>query len=260
MTKLFSICLQTVAITLLALVATMGSVVAGSAVENSVAKGNSIEIKPFIAKYKLYRSGKEHGTAERELFVLNSLYRLRYESSIEWMIFSDERFESSEFKVENNQVKPLNYKMQRKGTGPDRSYSVTFDRENKKIIGPKKRRNKRRKKTVPGAQKWNENWLDPISYQQQLNIDLQLGKKDFKYAFINRKGAEHEYVFKLTGEELLMLPYGSVKALKVERVYEDSDRQTIAWFAPELDYALVRIWKGKSGVEQFDIQLSELVR
>ncbi len=255
MTKLLSICRQSVAIMLLALVSTMGSAVADSEVQ-----GKNIEIKPFIAKYKLYRSGKEHGTAERELFALNSLYRLRYESSIEWMIFSDERFESSEFKVENNQVKPLSYKMQRKGTGPDRTYSVTFDRENKKIIGPKKRRNKRRKKEVPGAQKWDENWLDPISYQQQLNIDLRLGKKDFKYAFINRKGAEHEYVFKLTGEETLMLPYGEVKALKVERVYEDSDRQTIAWYAPELDYALVRIWKGKSGVEQFDIHLSELVR
>jgi hypothetical protein len=224
-----------------------------------VANAKDIEIKPYIAKYKLYRSGKEHGTATRELFALNSLYRLHYESSIQWMIFSDERFETSEFRVENNQVKPLKYNMQRKGTGPDRSYEVTFDRENKKIIGPKKRR-KRRKGTVPGATKWNDGWLDPISYQQQLYLDLRLGKKDFHYAFINRKGLEHEYIFKVTGEETLMLPYGSVKAIKVERIYENSERQTIAWFAPVLDYALVRIWKGKSGVEQFDLQLNELVR
>jgi hypothetical protein len=59
--------------------------------------------------------------------------------------------------------------------------------------------------------------------------------------------------------ETLVLPYGTVKTIKVERIYENSERQTIAWFAPELDYALVRIWKGKSGVEQFDIQLKELV-
>jgi hypothetical protein len=138
---------------------------------------------------------------------------------------------------------------------------VTFDRENQKIIGPKKRRkNKKSKNPAPPLQ-WNESWLDPISYQQQLYIDLKQGKQDFRYRFINRKGQEHEYIFKVTGQEPLVLPYGKVDAIKVERVYEGkSERQTIAWFAPELDFALVRIWKGKSGVEQFDIQLSELVK
>jgi hypothetical protein len=248
MNKMFSRCL------LLVLGATLSLSV------STVTVAADLEIKPYIARYKLFRSGKEHGSAERELFTLNSLYRLRYESSIKWMIFSDERFETSEFKIENNQVMPLNYKMERKGTGPDRSYSVTFDRENKKIIGPKKRK-KRRKNQLPGATKWDESWLDPISYQQQLYIDLRLGKKEFNYAFINRKGVENEYKFRAVGEELLMLPYGSVKAIKIERVYDqESDRQTVAWFAPELDYALVRIWKGKSGVEQFDLQLNELVR
>lgn len=225
----------------------------------SVATQN-IEIKPYIAKYKLFRSGEEHGTAKRELFALDSMYRLRYESAIEWMIFSDERFETSEFRIEGNQVKPLNYQMERKGTGPDRSYNVVFDRENQKIEGPKKRRKRKKDKNPTPPLQWNENWLDPISYQQQLYIDLKLGKKDFRYKFINRKGQEHEYIFKVTGEEPLVLPYGKVDAVKVERVYEGkSERQTIAWFAPDLDYALVRIWKGKSGVEQFDIQLSELL-
>jgi hypothetical protein len=219
-----------------------------------------LEVKPYIAKYKLFRSGKEHGTAERELSVLNNQYQLRYKSSIKWMIFSDERFETSTFLVQNNQVKPLNYKMERKGTGPDRSYSVTFDRDNRKILSNKKRK-KRRKSRLPGATKWSDTWLDPISYQQQLNLDLRSGKKVFNYSFINRKGVESEYQFVASGEELLMLPYGKVKTVKVERIYdEDSDRQTIAWFAPELDYALVRIWKGKSGVEQFDIQLNELIK
>ena len=221
----------------------------------------TIKIKPYIAKYSLLRSGKEHGSAERELFVLNTRYRLRYESSLEWMVFSDQRSETSEFMIVDNQVKPLSYKMDRKGTGPDRSYQVTFDRENRQIKGPKQRRKKRKKdkKDKKAGITWNENWLDPISYQQQLYIDLHQGKTEFHYKFINRKGQEHQYRFKVTDKETLVLPYGTVKALKVERIHDNSERQTIAWFAPELDYALVRIWKGKSGVEQFDIRLKELV-
>lgn len=215
-------------------------------------------LTPYIARYKLFRAGEEHGTAERELFVLDSFYRLRYKSSIKWLIFSDERTESSSFKIADNRVRPLAYKMERTGTGPDRTYNVTFDRENQKIVTRKKRK---KSKKQPKQATWNENWLDAISYQQQIYMDLKAGHKTFDYFFINRKGVEREYKFKVVGEELLTLPYGNIKAIKVERQYgEKSERQTFAWFAPELDYALVRIWKAKEGVEQFDIQLTELVR
>ena len=218
----------------------------------------SPQIKPYIAQYKLFRSGEEHGTAERQLIKIDDKYQLRYQSSLEWMIFSDERFESSLFTLQNNRVKPLEYQMERKGTGPDRSYKVVFDRENREIKGPKKRSKKKRKKEGESMVLWNDNWLDPISYQQQLYFDLHAGLDEFFYVFINRKGKEHSYHFKLTGKEQLILPYGTVEAVKVERIYENSERQTIAWFAPQLDYALVRIWKGKAGVEQFDLQLKSI--
>ncbi|MFT4929039.1 MAG: hypothetical protein ACI8WB_005166 [Phenylobacterium sp.] len=217
-------------------------------------------IKPFIARYKLSRAGKERGTAERELVVFDSLYRLRYKSSIKWLIFSDERSESSEFKIDGQRVRPLSYKMERAGTGPDRTYSVTFDRDGQTITATRNKKTKRKKKSVDQP-KWDEDWLDPISYQQQLVLDLQQGKKTFNYHFVNREGLQREYQFKVVGEESLTLPYGTVKAIKVERQYDEtSERQTIAWFAPELDYALVRIYKAKGGSEQFDIQLTELVR
>lgn len=217
------------------------------------------QLKPFIARYKLFRSGKEHGSAERELSVLNSLYRLRYQSSIKWLIFSDERSESSEFKLEDDRVRPLSYTMKRTGSGPDRTYRVIFDRDKQQIISGKKKRKDKGKRT---ATPWNEDWLDPISYQQQLVLDLQKGKKSFNYHFINRKGKAREYHFRVVSKELLTLPYGDVKAIKVERLYDSkkSKRQTFAWFAPSLDYALVRIWKAKGGTEQFDIQLAKLVK
>jgi hypothetical protein len=234
--------------------------ISANAAPSSSEVASKAQLKPYIARYKLFRSGQEHGTAERELTILNSMYKLRYKSSIKWLIFSDNRTQSSEFKIHDQQVRPITYRMERTGTGPDRSYEVGFDRKNHKLLINKNKRKKHNRDETDDPVVWNDNWLDPISYQQQLFLDLKQGKKSFDYHFINRKGKEREYKFKVIGEELLTLPYGNIKAIKIARVYgEDSDRQTFAWFAPELNYALVRIWKSKSGTEQFDIQLTELV-
>ena len=52
-----------------------------------------------------------------------------------------------------------------------------------------------------------------------------------------------------------MLPYGLVKALKYKREVAEKERVTYAWFAPELDYLLVRLYQIKEGVDQFEAQL-----
>ena len=49
---------------------------------------------------------------------------------------------------------------------------------------------------------------------------------------------------------------GNVEAIKVKRLYDNDKRQALAWFAPEMDYMLVRMWKGEKGVEQFEVQLN----
>lgn len=59
-------------------------------------------------------------------------------------------------------------------------------------------------------------------------------------------------------EEPLALPYGTVRALRIARIEENSDKQVLAWVAPSLDYMLVRLWRGEDNVEQFDVQLHKL--
>jgi len=38
----------------------------------------------------------------------------------------------------------------------------------------------------------------------------------------------------------------------------EKKRITYAWFAPELNYLLVKLYQTKAGVEQFEAQLSHL--
>jgi hypothetical protein len=89
-------------------------------------------------------------------------------------------------------------------------------------------------------------------------LDLQAGKTDFVYQVLNRDGNPREYKYKVATEELLSLPFGKVKALRIERYGQSPDKQVYAWVAPELDYMLVRLWQSEDNVEQFDVQLSSI--
>jgi len=55
---------------------------------------------------------------------------------------------------------------------------------------------------------------------------------------------------------MISLPIGNVEAIKVKRLYDNDKRQALAWFAPEMDYMLVRMWKGEKGMEQFEVQMN----
>ena len=62
--------------------------------------------------------------------------------------------------------------------------------------------------------------------------------------------------FEVVEKEMISLPIGNVEAIKVKRLYDNDKRQAIAWFAPEMDYMLVRMWKGEKGMEQFEVQMN----
>ena len=55
-----------------------------------------------------------------------------------------------------------------------------------------------------------------------------------------------------------MLPYGLVKTVKFKREVVEKKRITYAWFAPELDYLLVKLYQIKGDVEQFEAQLESV--
>lgn len=218
--------------------------------EQTPAGSISPQLQPFVADYLVYRDGKKHGEAQRYLKTQGDHYQLGYSSDISWLIFSDKRSEISDFVVEDGQLKPFHYLMQRKGTGPNRHYELLLDPAKKELRIGKKKELK--------VTEWQDNWLDPLSYHQQLAMDLATGKTEFSYNVLNRHGDSKLYHYKVVAEELLALPYGNLRTLRIARIEEDADKQIYAWVAPELNYMLVRLWRGENNVEQFDVQLHKL--
>ncbi|MCH8538934.1 MAG: DUF3108 domain-containing protein, partial [Alkalimonas sp.] len=110
----------------------------------------TLQLTPYTADYIVYRNGKSHGKAQRELLQDKQHYKLRYQSEVSWMIFSDRREEKSTFKLNGSQVQPLEYTMTRRGTGPGRDYLITMDPAKQELRVGKDQK----LKTEP----WHDDW------------------------------------------------------------------------------------------------------
>ena len=217
--------------------------------QNSFAK----TIPAFRATYTLLRKSDPVGEAIRELSYLDDgKVKYHYETDISWLIFSDTRSETAIINIKDNQVIPLSYDYQREGTGRDKYYQWQYDLAGKTATDMKK------DKKI--SLDFTDGLLDKLSYHLQNRIDLinNPEQKRFIYPVISTKGSIKNYQYQYDGKEELILPYGLVKTIRLKREIVEKKRITYAWFAPELNYLLVKLYQVKGGSEQFEAQLTTL--
>lgn len=82
--------------------------------------------------------------------------------------------------------------------------------------------------------------VDRILYQILVPRDVKAGKELTTYEFVNR-GELRSYQFENMGEETMDFDDSRVDTIKLERVYDDGEKQTTIWVAPELDYEIIKI-------------------
>ena len=218
------------------------------ATDNTVNNTN-IDLRPYKAVYTAYKWGDDVGEAQIKLEALNTTqYSLTYSSRVSKFFLSDKRYEHSIFKVENNALLPVEYHYSRTGTGPDKKLTVNFNAvKGGKIL-------------VDNGDEfiWSGEYDNQI-YRVDLAYQLALGKSSLQYKFINYRGELRSYGVKVVAHENLSLPYGDLQTIKVKLIRDSKKRETYAWFAPTLNYALVRLQQFKDGKEQGDIKLKSYV-
>ncbi len=216
-------------------------------------KVSKVMVPAFNANYTILRSAKSVGKATRKLSHLdNGMAKYSYHTDIEWLIFSDVREEVSTVKLNGNKVIPTSYEYTREGTGSDKYYKWRYDTINNTATDEKK--NKTKNIDFP------DNIQDPLSYHLQLRLNLinNPEQKQFVYPVVKTSGSLKNYVYQYDGEEEIMLPYGLIKTIRLKREVIEKKRITYAWFAPELDYLLVKLHQIKGDVEQFEAQLESV--
>ena len=178
-----------------------------TAVAASLAKAETLQ--PYQASYTAEFDGLPvKGEAERSLKKNNDgSWSLDFEASM--LVFSFT--ERSRFQLVDGKVRPLTYNMRKGSFGKSRTSAVTFIWDKKQADSSEKDRH------WTLALKRSDQ--DKISYQQQLQLDLNSGKQQFSYPVID--GDERDdYTFQLDGEETLTTPLGQLDTVRLKRIRE----------------------------------------
>ncbi|MEF1220907.1 DUF3108 domain-containing protein, partial [Photobacterium damselae] len=80
--------------------------------------------------------------------------------------------------------------------------------------------------------------LDGDAIGAQMRYLILKGEKSFEFNFQDTDEVNH-YYFIVKGEEMINTRFGKLKAIRVEQTRK-KDRKLVLWFAPSIDYQLVR--------------------
>ena len=186
--------------------------------------------RPYEAEYSANMSGLPvSGSAFRRLQKEGDDWSLSFEASTVLLSLKQE----SRFTIDSQgQIKPTLYTDKRNVFGKSKIEQINFDWKQNQALS---RRDEKEYKfsLEPGV-------LDDVSYQLQLRMDLEKGRKDLSYRVVDRKKLDTES-FAIEGEEILDTPLGKLATIRVKLVRENKKRQTWIWLARDWNYLLVQL-------------------
>ena len=213
------------------------------------ATASPVTLEPYRATYtnRVDAAISISGEAIKELKQLDNN---TWEVSVEASAMMANIRESSLIKLEDGQILPIQYDYQRKILTRNREAQLRFDWEEGHVttdIDDKPWR----MAIEPGIH-------DKLSYQLQMPFDLKAGLTTLEYEVADG-GKKQIYRFQVTGEDEIETPAGTFTAIRVERDRgEGSNRETLIWFAPELDYLVVRLEQVEPNGNRFALLLKSV--
>lgn len=220
-------------------------------------RSTELPLTSYQAEYDVYNGKRHIGTGIRLLRQLSDgLYQLQQKSDLKLFFYKDSREELASFRWHGEQLQPARYQYRQQATfSGDSRASIRFpsasdDASQQGVITARKDQDER---SLP----WQEGLLDPLSYQQQMAYDLQQGKTELSYHFV-QDTKTRTYHFRVIGTESVDTPYGRLDALRVDRVQSDSKKNgTSFWLWPEKEHLLVRLVRLKNGKPFLELQLKK---
>ncbi len=204
-----------------------------------------LTLLPYQASYSATFNGMPI-EAERELIKLEQGYRLETSASN----FLGKMRETELLYLDTEgRIRIDGYTSKRSFFGSKRKEQLVIDHQRNKAIYTRKK--KRRETDL------QPDYLGPISYQLQLRRDLARPDSPLEYTVISHGKIKH-YQFERLGDEVINTGLGDISALKIRRVRDNKERETIFWMAEKYDYLPVKVWQREEDGESYEMLLKSL--
>jgi hypothetical protein len=188
-------------------------------------------LEPFQAEFRLHVS-RIPTTIKANLVVEHADRPDQYRMSMESRSVMVRNREESLFQWNNCAPKSERYEHFFRGMGARRQYSMEFDWDNNTVSYASA--------NDQGTYSITEDTLDELTMLLKAQCLFANGETVFTLTAAYGNGIR-THTFVVTGEEELDTPVGKLHTLVVEkRRRESSDRRTIFWVAPSLQYMLVK--------------------
>lgn len=190
---------------------------------------SAFAINAFTANYQFAYNGKNVGSATRQLSQQGNKWVYKFSAKAGVMASATE---TSQFTFNNNQVQPLSFSRNTKILVHNRSLSINFNPTSKTI--------NTKKDDKARSFAWRSDALDELNVEIQVREDLKRNAMKSQYFITDAKEVEGRRFVK-QGSEKIKTSAGTYDTVKVVIQHGRSDRNTVFWLAPSLDYLPVKV-------------------
>lgn len=202
-------------------------------------------VAPFSATYNFSIENKYKGVATRTLQQSGNKYQYNVNANVGKLASARQ---SASFFDQNGNVTPISSYVQYKVFGAGRATSLNFDNSKKQLTSNYKGQNK--VIPLPGVA------YDDLSLEIQIREDLKAGKFRGTYAMADRSSIE-SVPFVKSAVTKITVPAGTFDVVRIDRVHDESSRQTSFWLAPKYDYLPIKVVQNDDG-KKLEMSLAKI--
>jgi len=211
------------------------------------------EPTPYEAEYGVYRNNKRiaRATIKLEQTGDHSYRYSRHAKGVKGLarFLKFKETETADFELLGGSYRPLSYQSELRSTGRKRHWQAEFDWEVNSISGNKDG-DSFEIEAEPAVQ-------DPATLQMTLRDALSRNLLPLEFRMLDGNAIEDQKFVSET-EDGHKTQIGCTDTVKVDRVRENSNRYTTAWYATSADYITIRLDHGKRGDTNNSMRLERL--
>lgn len=212
------------------------------------------EPKPYTAKFTIFQDEDRVGQMTKTLSLVNDdMYRLTTSSKAKLFFVKVTHGEDAIFTWQNNQAKPKSYlRTTDTSFSSQRKTVQTFNWPTMSETGTY--RDKAWDMDLTDAS--HSRLTDIVQFQELLK---QAKGPIASMAFlIHDRGTSKNETFTFESVDIINTPSGKYKTWRYRKTHNNPKRQSLYWFATELDFVPVRVQQFKDGEEQANMMLKEI--